>query len=126
MLSISSPSLTCVASKKLHQVARLYTNCSACHVPRQRVIKVVHFQSVEEGFSFENHYIDSLSNQRKAISSLSYHIYFASMVLDECLSWNEHVKAIVSKAGRWVGMLGHVCHYITFQSANAINLYVNY
>ena len=45
---------------------------------------------------------------------------YLGVLLDERLSWNEHVKAIVSKAGRWVGMLGHVRRYITFQSANAI------
>ena len=46
---------------------------------------------------------------------------YLGVVLDERLSWNEHVKAIVYKAGRRVGMLGRVRRYITFQS----HLYVN-
>ena len=47
---------------------------------------------------------------------------FLGVVVDEHLSWNEHVKAIVSKAGRQVGMLGCVRRYITTDSANAIFL----
>ena len=39
---------------------------------------------------------------------------------DEHLSWNEHVKAIVFKAGRQVGLLERVSRYITTHSANAI------
>ena len=34
--------------------------------------------------------------------------------------FNEHVKAIVFKAGRRVGMLGRARHYITLRSVNAI------
>ena len=44
------------------------------------------------------------------------------VIFDEHLSWNEHVKAIVFKAGRRVGLLGRVCRYITTHSANAIFL----
>ena len=42
------------------------------------------------------------------------------VILDERLSWNGHVKAIVSKAGRREGMLSRFRRYMTFQSANAI------
>ena len=45
---------------------------------------------------------------------------YLGIILHEHLSWNEHVKAIVSKAGRRVGMLGRVRRYITSESANAI------
>ena len=41
-------------------------------------------------------------------------------MFDEHLSWNQHVKEIASKAGRLVGLLGRVRHYITTHSANAI------
>ena len=44
------------------------------------------------------------------------------VIFDEHLSWNEHAKAIVFKAGRRVGLLGRVCRYITTHSANAIFL----
>ena len=40
------------------------------------------------------------------------------------LSRNEHVKAIVSKAGRRVGLLGSVRRFITTHSANAIFLFM--
>ena len=45
---------------------------------------------------------------------------YLGVIFDEHRSWNEHVKEIVSKAGRQVAMLGRVSWYITIQSANAI------
>ena len=45
---------------------------------------------------------------------------YLGVIFDEHLSWNEHVKEIVSKAGRQVALLGRVRCYITIQSANAI------
>ena len=45
---------------------------------------------------------------------------YLGVIFDERLSWKEHVKEIASKAGRRVGLLGRVRHYITTHSANAI------
>lgn len=45
---------------------------------------------------------------------------YLSPILDERLSWNEHVKAIVCEGGRRVGMLGRVRRYIIIQSANTV------
>ena len=45
---------------------------------------------------------------------------YLGVIFDEHLSWNQHVKEIASKAGRLVGLLGRVRHYITTHSANAI------
>ena len=45
---------------------------------------------------------------------------YLDVIFDELLSWNEHVKEIVSKAGRQVALLGRVRCYITTQSANGI------
>ena len=45
---------------------------------------------------------------------------YLGVIFDEHHSWNEHVKEIVSKAGRPVGLLGRVRRYITTHSANAI------
>ena len=45
---------------------------------------------------------------------------YLGVIFDEHLSWKEHVKEIASKAGRRVGLLGRVRHYITTHSANAI------
>ena len=45
---------------------------------------------------------------------------YLGVIFDEHLSWNEHVKEIVSKAGRLVGLLGRVRRYITAHTANAI------
>ena len=42
------------------------------------------------------------------------------VIFDEHLSWNEHVKEIVSKTGRLVGLLGRVRRYVTTHTANAI------
>ena len=33
---------------------------------------------------------------------------YLDVIFDELLSWNEHVKEIVSKAGRQVALLGRV------------------
>ena len=44
---------------------------------------------------------------------------YLGVIFDEHLSWNEHAKAIVSKAGRRVGMLGRVRRFIPIHSANA-------
>ena len=45
---------------------------------------------------------------------------YLGVIFDEHLSWNEHVKAVVSKAGRRVGLLGLVRRCIPTHSANAI------
>ena len=47
---------------------------------------------------------------------------YLSVIFDKHLSWDKHVKAIVSKAGRRVDMLGLVRRYITSHRANAIYL----
>ena len=49
---------------------------------------------------------------------------YLGVIFDEHLSWNQHVKEIVSKTGRRVGLLGRVRRYITTHSANAIFFYV--
>ena len=49
---------------------------------------------------------------------------YPGVIFDEHLSWNEYVKEIVSKAGRWVGLLGRVPRYTTTHSANAIFFYL--
>ena len=64
-----------------------------------------------------NHF--SVTINESAIKRVSEFKYLG-VILDERLSWNGHVKAIVSKAGRRVGVLGCVRHYMNFQSANAI------
>ena len=47
---------------------------------------------------------------------------YLGVIFDEHLNLNEHVKAIVSEAGRRVCLLGRVRRYITTHSANAIFL----
>ena len=47
---------------------------------------------------------------------------YLSVISDKHLSWDKHIKAIVSKAGRRVDMLGRVRRYITSHRANAIYL----
>ena len=55
-------------------------------------------------------------------SAINHITGFLGVVFDKHLSWDEHVKAIVSKAGRRVDMLGRVRRYITSHRANAIYL----
>ena len=45
---------------------------------------------------------------------------YLGVVFDERLSWNEHIKSILCKAGKCVGMLGRVRRHITFHSANTV------
>ena len=61
----------------------------------------------------------SVSVNRSAIKCVTEFNYLG-VIFDEHLSWNQHVKEIASKAGRLVGLLGRVRHYITTHSANAI------
>lgn len=70
----------------------------------QRLARINQFSVTISGFAI------------KRVTELKY----LCVILDERLSWNKNVKAIVSKSGRRVGMLGRVRRYITFQSANAI------
>ena len=45
---------------------------------------------------------------------------YLGVVFDDRLSWNEHVKSVLSKAGKRVGMLGRVRRHVTTYSANTI------
>ena len=45
---------------------------------------------------------------------------YLGVVFDERLSWNDHVKFILAKAGKGVEMLGRICYCITWHSAKII------
>ena len=45
---------------------------------------------------------------------------YLGIIFDEHLNWNRHVKSIVSKAGKRVGLLGRLRRYLTAHSANTI------
>ena len=45
---------------------------------------------------------------------------YLSVVFDKCLSWNDHVKFILAKAGKRVGMLGRIRYCITWHSVKII------
>ena len=38
-----------------------------------------------------------------------YQFTYLGIIFDEHLSWGSHVKKVISKAGKRVGMLGHLC-----------------
>ena len=40
--------------------------------------------------------------------------------LDECLSWKAHIKSVVSKAGKRIGMLGRLRSNLTTHNANVV------
>ena len=48
------------------------------------------------------------------------HFKYLSVVFDECLSWNDHVKFIVAKAGKRVGMLAQIRYCITWHRVKII------
>ena len=45
---------------------------------------------------------------------------YLGMVFDECLCWGSHVKKMISKAGKHVGMLGRLRDNLTTHSANVV------
>ena len=45
---------------------------------------------------------------------------YLGVVLDENLSWKSHVKYIISKAGKRIGLLGRVRQHLTTNAANLI------
>ena len=49
-----------------------------------------------------------------------YQFKYLGVVFDENLSWNDHVKYVLAKAGKRVGMLGRLRYCITGHSANII------
>ena len=63
--------------------------------------------------SFDIH-IDG--KQIKRVSEFTY----LGVVFDERLSFNSHVKKLISKAGKRVGMVGHLRDNLTLHSANVV------
>ena len=47
---------------------------------------------------------------------------YLGVVFDERLSWGSHVKKMISKAGKHVGMLGRLCNNLMTHCANVIYL----
>ena len=45
---------------------------------------------------------------------------YLGVVFDERLNWNDHIKFILAKAGKRVGMLGRIRYCITWHSAKII------
>ena len=49
-----------------------------------------------------------------------FHFTYLGIVFDDCLSWNEQIKQLISKAGKRVGMLGRLRRSLTRESANVV------
>ena len=49
-----------------------------------------------------------------------FHFTYLGIVFDDRLSWNEHIKDLISKAGKRVGMLGRLRRGLTRESANIV------
>ena len=49
-----------------------------------------------------------------------FHFTYLGIVFDDRLSWNEHIKHLISKAGKRVGMLGRLRRSLTRESANIV------
>lgn len=65
--------------------------------------------------------VDSFSitingSQIKQVSQFKY----LGVVFDERLSWNDHIKYLLTKAGKRVGILGRIRYNISYASANTI------
>ena len=45
---------------------------------------------------------------------------YLGIVLDKCLSWNDHIKYVISRAGKRIGMLGRIRSNLTIYCANTV------
>ena len=45
---------------------------------------------------------------------------YLGVVMDECLTWKAHVKYLLGKAGKRIGMLGYARKNISMHSANKV------
>ena len=51
-----------------------------------------------------------------------FHFTYIGIVFDDRLSWNEHIKHLILKAGKRVGMLGRLRRSLTRESAKCVGL----
>ena len=70
--------------------------------------------------------VDSFSialynNDIRQVSKFTYH----GIVFDDRLSWNEHIKYLIYKAGKRGGMLGRLRRSLTRESANKVSCSLN-
>ena len=64
-------------------------------------------------------FIFSITLNNNVIKRVSQFTYLGR-VFDDRLSWNEHIKHLISKVGKRVGMLGRLRRSLTRESANVV------
>ena len=61
----------------------------------------------------------NITNKGRAITRVSEFKYLG-VVLDECISWSTHVKHVISRAGKRVGILGRLTDNLTAHCVNTV------
>ena len=86
---------------------------------RANNIEVVHFKlrPLDPRLSVVNSFSITLNNN---VIKRVFHFTYLGIVFDDRLSWNEHIKHLISKAGKRVGMLGRLRGDLTRESANIV------
>ena len=117
VLFCSSPQASLIANKlnnELREIERwLFDNSLFINKTKTEAMLFGTAQRLSNAYSFDIH-IDG--KQIKRVSEFTY----LGVVFDERLSFNGHVKKLISKAGKRVGMVGRLRDNLTLHSANVV------
>ena len=117
VLFCSSPQASLIANKlnnELREIERwLFDNSLFINKTKTEAMLFGTAQRLSNADSFDIH-IDG--KQIKRVSEFTY----LGVVFDERLSFNGHVKKLISKAGKRVGMVGRLRDNLTLHSANIV------
>ena len=117
VLFCSSPQAFLIANKlnnELREIERwLFDNSLFINKTKTEAMLFGTAQRLSNADSFDIH-IDG--KQIKRVSEFTY----LGVVFDERLSFNGHVKKLISKAGKRVGMVGRLRNNLTLHSANVV------
>ena len=61
-----------------------------------------------------------LRHKHKCVQWRVFEFKYLGVLFDDCIAWKSHVKYILSRAGRRLGMLGRIRNDITSHCANII------
>ena len=112
VLSCSSPQASLIANK-LNNELRKIDKSLFINVTKTEAMLFGTAQRLSNADSFDIH-IDG--KQIKRVSEFTY----LGVVFDELLSFNGHVKKLISKACKRVGMVGRLRDNLTLHSANVL------
>ena len=118
VLFCSSPQASLIANKLNTKLCKiecwLFDNSLFVNVTKTEAMLFGTAQRISNADSFDIH-IDG-KKIKQQVSEFTY----LGVVFDECLSFNGHVKKLISKAGKRVGIVGCLRDNLTLHSANVV------